>query len=92
MPQDFTINANDQQIDADYLASIKALAKARGEVSPYETREVYATQKLVDAKSIHEINKVGQPLKIHTALADKFVASGKATNDKPKEAKEAKAQ
>jgi hypothetical protein len=90
MPQDFTVNANDQQIDADYLAGIKALAKERGEVSPYEKREVYATQKLVDAATIHEINKVGQPIKLHVALADKFVEQGKATNEKPKEEKEAK--
>jgi hypothetical protein len=92
MPQDFTVNANEQQIDVDYLAGIKALAKTRGEVSPYETREVYATQKLVDAVTIPEINKVGQPMKVHVALADKFVEQGKATNEKPKEEKDSKAK
>jgi hypothetical protein len=87
MPQDFTVNANDQQIDADYLTNIKALAKARGEVLPYETREVYATQKLVDAKTIPEIHKVGQPLRVHVTLADALVERGKVTNEKPKEEK-----
>lgn len=92
MPQDFTVDANDQQIDPDYLTGIKALAKQRGEVLPYEMTTVYATEKLINAKTIPEISKIGQPLRVHVAQAAKFIESGKATSDDPNKTDSKKAK
>jgi hypothetical protein len=92
MPQDFTVDANDQQIDPDRLAALRQYAKDRGEVSPYDYTTVYATQKLADANTINSINKAGYALRVHVALAEKLIASGKATKDAPKEEKESKSK
>jgi hypothetical protein len=87
MPQDFNIESNGQPMNPQKLKAMQDQARQAGEVFPYDTKKVYATEKLVKARSIPEVTKVGHELEVHSAVADKLVSAGKATLDKPKEEK-----
>ncbi len=86
MPQDFMTEANGQPMSPQKLKSLQEQAKRNGEVFPYDMTTVYASSKLVQSNSLPEITKAGQPMDVHTAIAEKMFASGKATKDQPKEA------
>lgn len=87
MPQDFIQKGDGTAQTPDNLTALQTVAKARGEVMPFEKTVVYATQKTVDMTSIPEINEVGYPMEVHPAMAEKLIATGKATKDKPAGAK-----
>ncbi len=57
--------------------TVQPLAEDSGLVRPYDKVKVYATDK---AKFV----AAGTEIEEHPLLADKLVASGKATKDKPK--------
>jgi hypothetical protein len=81
--QDFTITAAGQQQNQQELVTLQAQARARGEVFPYDKVTVYATAMLVKSNYVHDINKVGQPMEVHPALAEKLIEQGKATKEAP---------
>jgi hypothetical protein len=84
MAQDFNVGADNQQVDKQRLEALKKKAKDAGEVFPYDTISVFATQKAVDAKHLPEIQSVGHELKnVHVNIADKLEAKGLFTKTKP---------
>jgi ABC-type branched-subunit amino acid transport system ATPase component len=91
MPQDFTVGSDNQQINKQRLESLQKQAKERGEVFPYDIVTVHATKKLVDSASIADIQRVGQAMEVHSAVAEKLIAAGKATKEKPSDEKDATA-
>jgi hypothetical protein len=56
--------------------------KNKDEVRPYDKVTVYAT----NSKHLKE----GEAIEVHPLLAEKLIASGKATKDAPKDSKKAK--
>jgi hypothetical protein len=88
-PQDFNVGADNQQINQQRLAALKKQAKENGEVFPYETIDVYATDKAVKEKTLPEIKEAGKKLTVHVNIAEKLVKKGLVTKEKPADTKKA---